>query len=111
MVENKKDLNINASSSGTTWYRGIQTPSTFPKKLLSAVPQFRRLWVGFTRRQPGTNPRAGHVGFVDDKVALGQDFPQYFGSPKNFHSINCSTLITHHIITCMGDLYDGVWIG
>jgi hypothetical protein len=33
------------------------------------------------------------VGFVVDKVALGQIFPEYFGSPANLHSTNCSTII------------------
>jgi hypothetical protein len=38
------------------------------------------------------------VGFVVDKVALGQVFPEYFGSPANLHSINFSTItITYHL--------------
>jgi hypothetical protein len=32
------------------------------------------------------------VGFVVDKVALGQFFPEYFGSPANDHSANFSTI-------------------
>jgi hypothetical protein len=32
------------------------------------------------------------VGFVVDKVALGQVFSEYFGTPANLHSINCSTI-------------------
>jgi hypothetical protein len=27
------------------------------------------------------DPRSGHVGFVADKVALGQVFSEYFGLP------------------------------
>jgi hypothetical protein len=32
------------------------------------------------------------VGFVVDKVALGQDLSEYFGSPANLHSTDCSTI-------------------
>jgi hypothetical protein len=35
------------------------------------------------------------VGFVVNKVALGQVFSEYFGSPANHHSTNFST-ITYH---------------
>jgi hypothetical protein len=38
------------------------------------------------------------VGFVVDKVALGQVFSEYFGSPANLHSANCSTItLTYHL--------------
>jgi hypothetical protein len=37
------------------------------------------------------------VGFVVDKVALGQVFSEYFGFPANLHSTNFSTItITYH---------------
>jgi hypothetical protein len=36
------------------------------------------------------------VGFVVDKVALGQVFSKYFGSPANSHSTDYSTLIIYH---------------
>jgi hypothetical protein len=36
------------------------------------------------------------MGFVADKVVLGQVFSQYFGSPVNHHSTNCSTIIIYH---------------
>jgi hypothetical protein len=37
------------------------------------------------------------VGFVVNKVALGQIFSEYFGFPANLYSINFSTItITHH---------------
>jgi hypothetical protein len=39
---------------------------------------------GFPPRQPGINPRSSHVGFVVDKVALGQVFSEYFGFPFQF---------------------------
>jgi hypothetical protein len=38
------------------------------------------------------------VGFVVDKVALGQVFSEYFGSPSNLHSTNFSTItIIYHL--------------
>jgi hypothetical protein len=38
------------------------------------------------------------VGFVVDKVALGQVFSEYFGSPASLHSIDFSTVtITYHL--------------
>jgi hypothetical protein len=35
------------------------------------------------------DPRSGHVGFVVDKVALGQVFSEYFGFPfqSSFHQL------------------------
>jgi hypothetical protein len=38
---------------------------------------------------------SGNVGFVMDKVALGQVFSEYFGSPASSHSTDCSTLIIY----------------
>jgi hypothetical protein len=32
------------------------------------------------------------VGFVVDKVALGQVFSEYFGFPCDLHFTNCSTI-------------------
>jgi hypothetical protein len=32
------------------------------------------------------------VGYVVDKVALGQASSEYFGFPANLHSTNCSTI-------------------
>jgi hypothetical protein len=38
------------------------------------------------------------VGFVVDKVALGQVSFEYFGFPCQFHSTNCSTItIIYHL--------------
>jgi hypothetical protein len=36
------------------------------------------------------------MGFVVEKVALGQDFSEYFGFPDNSHSTDCFTLIIYH---------------
>jgi hypothetical protein len=35
---------------------------------------------------PGFDPGSGQVGFVVDKVALGQVFSEYFGFPANLYS-------------------------
>jgi hypothetical protein len=37
--------------------------------------------------------RAEHVGFMVDKVVLGQVFSEYFGSPANHHSTNFFNII------------------
>jgi hypothetical protein len=42
------------------------------------------LVTSFQQRQPGLDPRSGHVGFVVDKVVLGQGFSEYFGFPCQF---------------------------
>jgi hypothetical protein len=42
------------------------------------MPQLRRLVVSFSPRCCGFNPRYVHVGFVVDKVTLGQVFSEYF---------------------------------
>jgi hypothetical protein len=59
-----------------------------------AVPQLRRLLAGFPLRRPGFEPGSGHVGFVVDKVSLGQVFYKYFGFPcqSSFHQM----LHNHH---------------
>jgi hypothetical protein len=46
-----------------------------------AVPWLRRLVAGIPPRRPGFDPGSVHVGFVVDKVALEQVFPEYFGFP------------------------------
>jgi hypothetical protein len=40
-----------------------------------AMLWLRRLVAGVPPRRPGFDPGSGHVGFVADKVALGQVFP------------------------------------
>jgi hypothetical protein len=45
-----------------------------------------RLGAGFLPRRPRFESRLHHVGFVMDKVALGQIFFQYFGFPCQFSS-------------------------
>jgi hypothetical protein len=43
-----------------------------------------RLFAGFPLRQFGFEARSGHVGFVVDKVTLGQVFSEYFDFPCQF---------------------------
>jgi hypothetical protein len=57
-----------------------------------------RLVAGFPSRRPGFDSGSGQVGFVVDKVVLGQVFSEYFGFPANLYSINCSTItLTYHL--------------
>jgi hypothetical protein len=49
----------------------------------------KRLVAGFPPRRPWFEPGSDHVGFVVDKVALGQVFSEYFGFPYQslFHQL------------------------
>jgi hypothetical protein len=50
-----------------------------------AVPWLRRLAAGLPPRRPGFDPVSIYVGFVVDKVALGQVFRRVLRfSPVNF---------------------------
>jgi hypothetical protein len=52
-----------------------------------AVPYLRRLAASIPLRRPGFDPRSVHVGFVVDKLALGQVFPPSSSVfPCQFHS-------------------------
>jgi len=46
----------------------------YTTKNFNAVLWFRQLVAGLSQRSPGFVPGSMHVGFVADKVALGQDF-------------------------------------
>jgi hypothetical protein len=56
----------------------------------------------FQPRRPGFEPSSGHVGFVVDKVALGQVFSDYFSSPcqLSFHRL----LHIHHLSSGAGTI-------
>jgi hypothetical protein len=65
---------------------------TYKSKVPKAAPQLRLLVAGFPPLRLGFDPGSGQVGFVVDKVALGQV------SPANLHSTNCSTItVTYHL--------------
>jgi hypothetical protein len=61
------------------------------------------LVAGFPPRRPGFDPRSDHVGFVVDKVALGQVFSEYFGFPcqSSFHRLLHNH---HHLSTGAGTI-------
>jgi hypothetical protein len=48
------------------------------------VPLLRRFVAGFPPRRSGFYPRSGYMGFMVDKVALGQVFSEYFSFPYEF---------------------------
>jgi hypothetical protein len=48
---------------------------------MKAVPWLRQLVAGIPPRRPGFDPGSVHVGFVVDKVAVGQVFPQVLRFP------------------------------
>jgi hypothetical protein len=52
----------------------IQSTDGMMTKRRKAVPWLRRLVAGLSPRRPGFDPGSVHVGFVVDKVALGQVF-------------------------------------
>jgi hypothetical protein len=55
---------------------------------LGAVPWLRRLAAGLSPRRPGFDPGSVHVGFIMDKVALGQVLPRVLRfSPVSFISL------------------------
>jgi hypothetical protein len=59
-----------------------------------------RAIAGFPPRQPGFDPKSGHVGFLVDKEALGKVVSEYFGFPCqfSFHRL----LHTHHLSSRAG---------
>jgi hypothetical protein len=46
----------------------------------------------------GFSTRSSNLGFVVNKVTLGQGFSKYFGFPFQFMSTNCVTFINYPII-------------
>jgi hypothetical protein len=66
-----------------------------------AVPWLRRLAAGLPQRRPGFDPGSVYVGFVVNKVALGQVFsPESFGFPLliSFHRCSIARKRTKKII-------------
>jgi hypothetical protein len=57
-----------------------------------AVPWLRRLAAGLPPRRPGFDPGLVHVGFVVDKVALGEGFPLVL----RFSPVNFIPLVLHY---------------
>jgi hypothetical protein len=59
--------------------KGQETKGKVVTLSMEVVPQLRRSVPSLPPRPPGFEPRLGHVGFVADKVTLGQVFSEYFG--------------------------------
>jgi hypothetical protein len=60
------------------------------------VPFLRHLVARLLWRRHVFDPGSVYVGFVVDKVALGQGFPEYFGLPQSISFHQCS--ITRKVI-------------
>jgi hypothetical protein len=58
--------------------------------IISAVPWPRLLAACLPPRRPGFDPGSVHVGFVVDKVALGQVFSEHFSFPLSVSFHRCS---------------------
>jgi hypothetical protein len=59
---------------------------------IEAVPWLRRLAAGLPPWRPGFDPGSVHVGFVVDKVALGQVFPRVL----RFSLVNFIPAVLHY---------------
>jgi hypothetical protein len=68
--------------SGADLIAGSRPQASLPFTEGRAIAQ--AVSAGFPRRRLGLEPRWGNVGFVVDKVALGQVFSEYFGFPCQF---------------------------
>jgi hypothetical protein len=64
------------------------------------VPWLRRLAAGLRVWRPEFDPGSAQVGFMVDKVAHGQVFPEYFGLPpsSSFHRCSITRKMTIIII-------------
>jgi hypothetical protein len=58
-----------------------------------AAPWLRRLVAGLSSRRPGFDPGSVHVGFMVDKLALGQVSPQVL----RFSPVNFIPLVLHYL--------------
>jgi hypothetical protein len=70
-------------------------PTDYLPKLSPAVPWLRRLVGGLSPRRPGFDLGSVHVGFVVDKVALGQVPPRVHWFPLSTSFHRCSITCKH----------------
>jgi hypothetical protein len=70
---------------------------------LKAAPELRRLVAGFPPWRPRFESRSAHVGFVVEKVALGQVLSEYFGF--HFHKL----LHNRHHLSSEAGTIDQEW--
>jgi hypothetical protein len=79
LVFNPEDMNVRNTSSTRHAKRTTRKQN---------VSQLKWSVAGFPQRRLGLEPRPGHVGFVVDKVALGQVFSEHFSfSCHSFHRL------------------------
>jgi hypothetical protein len=63
------------------------------KEMERTVPWLRRLFAGLSQQSPGFVPGIILVGFVVDRMAVGQVLSEFFGLPCQYHS----TVFIHSI--------------
>jgi hypothetical protein len=75
-------------------YSGLWKGSTGRAELsiVKAVPWLRRLAAGLPPRRPGFDPGSVHVGFLVDKVTLGQVFLRVL----RFSAVNFIPPVLHY---------------
>jgi hypothetical protein len=66
------------------------------KKMDRTVPWLRRLFAGLSQQSPVFGPGILLVGFVVDRMAVGQVFSEFFGLPCQYHS-TVSLHSIHHL--------------
>jgi hypothetical protein len=64
----------------------------------------KQLDTGLSPRKPRFAPGSVHVGFMVDKVTLGQVFLEFFGFPLSKSFQHCSILIYHRTKRCVSAL-------
>jgi hypothetical protein len=81
-------MSLEAVQSGCMWRTRHEAEGAVTWKLVQcmALSYLRQLVASFSPQQPrfDPDPRSSHVGFVVDKVALGQVSSKYFGFPCQF---------------------------
>jgi hypothetical protein len=100
-----------ATTNQGGWKKGLRYTAYQTRRLLSCIFNvnlliFTSMYIGhkllictaFPPRRPGFETRSGHVGFVVDKVALGQVFSEYFGFlwQFSFHRMLHIHIIIYH---------------
>jgi hypothetical protein len=77
-----------------------------------AVTKLRHLVAGLSPRSPGFDPRSLRVGFVVDKVTVGQVlrfFYEYFGFLTSISSHKCSILISTYVLLSIEERTGKPW--
>jgi hypothetical protein len=91
-------LSTNFSTITITYHPGLVQKARSGRSTPSPTAQIKKKIVpNFSPRRPGFNPGSGYVGFVVDRVALGQVFSEYFGLTwqSSFHQFLHNHLSLH----------------